>query len=210
MKYTILSALALLIACCSLSFQLGVASTNKVAPMPIVDSDESLATTVRGLTRQSSGGCLRRAFATGLAYMGRTEDLSWIPYKANYVDVQLACERYGLTLIKGAKSFRLDNPNAPVLMIYETEHCCSDAGSYIQHAVFASDWQPFQRWTIFATVIGWDGNHSWRPVPTRPPQLEFDISPFRVDSDYSIPDVTLVQPETTAPRRFHSHSQHSR
>ena len=37
-----------------------------------------------------SGGCLRRAFEVGLAYMGRSEDVSFIPDKASLEDVGVA------------------------------------------------------------------------------------------------------------------------
>lgn len=107
------------------------------------------------------GNCLRRAFTVGLAYMGRNEDAQWIPDKASMTDVRRAAERYGLTLIEGAGELHLDNPEAPVLIVYVTE------SEEIQHAVFASDSNPFRRWHVTATVIGWDGNHRYTIVRPR-------------------------------------------
>lgn len=108
------------------------------------------------------GGCLRQAFAVGLAYMGRYDDVSWLPVKASLSDIRLACEKFGLTLVDGSGDFRLDNPKSPVLMCYVTDDGLTENGDKIQHCVFASDSRPFERWQISCTVIGWDGNHGYQ------------------------------------------------
>jgi hypothetical protein len=109
-----------------------------------------------------TGGCLRHAFAVGLAYMGRQEDVSWIPDKANMDDIRSACERFSMTLIDELGEFNLGQ-HTPVLICYRTDER-DDNGDLIDHAVFASDAKPFERLLVICTVIGWNGNHVYQRV----------------------------------------------
>lgn len=113
-----------------------------------------------------AGGCLRRAFAVGLAYMGRREDVSCIPDDARFDDIGEVCKQFGLTLVGEGNSgeYKLSDANTPVLIIYDMEIGLTDDGRKIQHAVFASDNHPFSKWKVHSVIIGWDGNHEYIKV----------------------------------------------
>lgn len=108
--------------------------------------------------QMEGGGCLRYAVATGLAYMGKYEDVSYIPNSASVEDVRQLCRRFGLTLIEGNGTFSYSG-KSPVLSIYADGLNGQDEP--VQHAVFASDGKPFERLPVSMTVIGWDGNHKY-------------------------------------------------
>jgi hypothetical protein len=111
---------------------------------------------------EPSGGCLRHAFDIGLAYMGRQEDLSWIPNKASMEDVRKAATRFGLTVIDSFGGFVLPE-FTPVLVVYVTG--LQYGGEYdVYHAVFASDILAFKHLQIVSTVIGWNGKHEYADV----------------------------------------------
>ncbi len=96
------------------------------------------------------GGCVRRAFETGLRYMGRTEDLSWIPDSVvGSQEIWAIAERLGLQPLKTGHH-KLDL--IPAVVAYHEEG--DDEG----HAVFISDILPLTRqYKIIAIVIGFDG-----------------------------------------------------
>lgn len=109
--------------------------------------------------QQQQKDCLRRAFSAGLAYIGRHDDLSWIPDGCSSEMLPEICQRLGLVLIQmdGEYTFHME----PVLVVYDMEAGIvtnrdePGFGHNIFHAVFASDILPFTRWKIKAVVLGW-------------------------------------------------------
>ncbi len=94
------------------------------------------------------GGCVRRAFEVGLQYMGRTDDLSWIPDAVvGSQEIWAIAERLGLEpLTNGEHTLDL----IPVIVAYKEDD--GEEG----HAVFVSDIQPLMKHTIVAIVRGFD------------------------------------------------------
>lgn len=94
-------------------------------------------------------GCVRKAFECGLKYMGRNDDLSWIP------DSVLGSEAIGEIADKLGLS-KLSQGNhilelRPVVVAYTDSPDDKDG-----HAVFVSDILPLLKYRIIAIVVGFD------------------------------------------------------